>query len=281
MDAETTVGLTSTTYTYCSMGDKYYHSGGKMSECFCGHNVCGTRSLRYPDIDLQCARGTSVTGHIMSTPTGYLTAIWTCPLCDIGYRRIDVSEVGIPVPQNTASLPVYYYDVVMRHCAFGGGCGTAASRLAGLNDRPPPPRHTRTQTRLWAALTFSWALVSFFWTLLATFPAVSPFPKFSSAILQRRSAFGCGNKSNNDRMDRYGDRWGKCINVQWRNKGDKCNYVMLWCIGRWVCGRLSCILKYWAAVCASVTEEDAVRDALKGADAAARPHRKPLQHRRL
>lgn len=72
---------------------------------------------------------------------------------------------------------------------------------------------------------------------------------------------------------------------QWRNNGDECNYVMVWCIylGRCmcVCRKLSCILKYWAAVCASVTEEDAVRDALKGADAAARPHWEAEHYRRL
>ncbi len=51
---------------------------------------------------------------------------------------------GHPRTRHTASLPVYYYDVVMRHCAFGGGCGTAASRL--LQAWMIVPSHTHTHT---------------------------------------------------------------------------------------------------------------------------------------
>lgn len=58
------------------------------------------------------------------------------------------------------------------------------------------------------------------------------------------SVSGCGkegNKSKNDRMDRYGDRWGKIINFLWKCNGDKfSSYVMLWWISRKMWRRLSC-----------------------------------------
>lgn len=121
--------------------------------------------------------------------------------------------------------PIFdHSDVVMRHCASVGDAALLSRGLRAL------VFISHLLTCQWTLLTFSWALVSFFCTLLATFPAVSPFPKFNSAILQRRSVFGYAGrkeiKGNNDRLDRYGDRLSKFINVQLRNNGDECMYVL-------------------------------------------------------
>lgn len=72
-------------------------------------------------------------------------------------------------------------DVAAAAAAAAADAAAAAAAAAALVGGPS--HRFPTGTRHIAALTFSWALVSFFWTLLATFPAVSPFPKFNSAIL--------------------------------------------------------------------------------------------------
>lgn len=116
----------------------------------------------------------SACGLILSATT------WTCPLRDI---ENDVGDAGISSKHNIYAPMIKRRDAALSDVAAAAADAAAAAAAAALVGGPNP--RFPTWTRQNAAPTFSWALVSFFWTLLATFPAVSPFPKFNSAILVR------------------------------------------------------------------------------------------------
>lgn len=117
----------------------------------------------------------SACGLILSATT------WTCPLRDI---ENDVGDAGISSKHNIYAPMIKRRDAAVSDVAAAAAGAAAAAAAAAALVGGPNPRFP-TWTRQNAGPTFSWALVSFFWTLLATFPAVSPFPKFNSAILVR------------------------------------------------------------------------------------------------
>lgn len=104
------------------------------------------------------------------------------PLRDI---ENDVGDAGISSKHNIYAPMIKGRDAALSDVAAAAADADAAAAAAAATLVGGPNRRFPTWTRQNAAPTFSWALVSFFWTLLATFPAVSPFPKFNSAILVR------------------------------------------------------------------------------------------------
>lgn len=110
-------------------------------------------------------------------------------------------------------------DTAPERCG-SGAAAAAASRLGGPNNHFPTHEHVREQ--LLPFLGLSLVFSERCWPLSLQ-SAPSPNSTQPSCSV---SVFGCGregNKSNNDRMDRYGDRRGKIINVQWRNNGEEFN----------------------------------------------------------
>lgn len=139
--------------------------------------------------------------------------------------------------QTQHTCPSYYVswcDTAPERCSSG----TEASRIGGLKKILSTHEHVSEQ--LLPFLGLSSVFSEHCWPLSLQ-SAPSPNSTQPSCNV---SVSGCGkegNKTKNDRMDRYGDRWGKIINFLWKCNGDKfSSYVMLWWISRKMWSRLSC-----------------------------------------
>lgn len=118
---------------------------------------------------------------------------------------------------NAASKRILFY-VVMRHDAAAAlllrGSVACAARF--------PCTHHHISEGLLPFPGLSLAFSERCWPLS---PQSAPSPNSTQPSCSA-SVFGCveeGDKSNNDRADRYGDLRGEIINVPWRNNSDKCN----------------------------------------------------------
>lgn len=138
------------------------------------------------------------------------TATLTCPLCDIDYGN-DVFEVGTLVPQYSIHAHIILcrdatlrLNVALRRCCCSASLGASvivSSTWTFVSKLPLP------------SLGLSLVSSERCWPLfLRSVPSPNSTQPSCSV-----SVFGCGregNKSNNDRVDRYGDRWGKIINIR-------------------------------------------------------------------
>ncbi len=180
--------------------------------------------------------------------------------CSTTCRRVTLTgrkeRHGVDIPVSEHSIPALLWwcrDATLRR---GEGCGSGAA----CRPESSFPTHPPVREQLLPFLGLSWVFSERCWPLS---PQSAPFPNSAQPSCSVDQPSDAGRKEIKAITIRRTATASVEANASMSSGEIMVINVIMWCydvsLGGCVCRRLSCVLGYWAAVCASVTEEDAVR----------------------